>query len=44
MELKDEVIFVDFLFIQYPLSFVTNVACNTFKAIKKILVTNVVCG
>ncbi len=44
MELKDEIIFVDFLFIQYPLSFVTNVACNAFKAIKKILVTNVVCG
>ncbi len=31
-----------FSFIQYPLSFVTNISCNLFKATKGILITNVV--
>ncbi len=30
-----------FLFIQYPLSFVTNITCNLSEAIKGILVVNV---
>jgi hypothetical protein len=33
-----------FYFIQYPLSFVIDVACDLFKATKKIFVTNVICG
>jgi hypothetical protein len=33
-----------FSFIQYPLSFATNVACNLFKVTKNILGTNVLCG
>ncbi len=33
-----------FSFIQYPLSFVTNITCDLSKAIKGILVTNVTCN
>jgi len=33
-----------FSFIQYPLSFANNVACNLFEAKNKLLITNVVCG
>jgi hypothetical protein len=44
MESKDELVFVDFPFIQYPLSFTIHVACDLFKAIKGILVANVVCN
>ncbi len=32
-----------FLFIQYRLSFTTNITCDLSKAIKRILVTNVDC-
>ncbi len=41
MELYDELIFVDFSFIQYPLSFATNIAYDLSKVIKDILVANV---
>jgi hypothetical protein len=41
MESKDELEFVKFFFIQYLLSFVTNIACDLFKATKGILFTNV---
>jgi len=44
MESKDELEFVDFFFIQYLLSFVTNIAYDLFKATKGILVTNVACN
>jgi len=43
MESKDELVFVIFFIIQYPLSFVTNIACNLFKTINEILVVNVIC-
>jgi hypothetical protein len=32
-----------FFFIQYSLSFATNIACDLFKVINEILVTNVAC-
>jgi len=32
-----------FSFIQYPLSFVTNVSCDLSKATNEILITNVAC-
>ncbi len=38
MESKDELLFVDFFFIQYPLSFATNITCNLSKATKGKLV------
>jgi hypothetical protein len=44
MESKDELVFVDFLFIQYPLSFVINITCDLSKATKGIIVTNVICN
>ncbi len=43
MESKDELIFVDFFVHPIHFSFVTNITCNLSKAIKGILVTNVVC-
>jgi hypothetical protein len=43
MESRDELVFVNFFFIQYPLSFATNVSCDLFKEINKILVANVAC-
>jgi hypothetical protein len=48
MEWTDELIFVDFFFIQYPLSFAPNIVCDLSKASKKILVQttlfNVLCS
>jgi hypothetical protein len=44
MESKDELVFVDFSFIQYPLSFVINFACDLCKANKEILVVNDACN
>jgi hypothetical protein len=32
-----------FSFIQYPLSFATNIACDLFKMTNKILVEDVIC-
>ncbi len=44
MESKDELVFVDFFsFIQYLLSFATNVSCDLSKATNEILVANVAC-
>jgi hypothetical protein len=42
MESKDELVFVDFFFHLIPLSFVINITCDLSKAIKGILVTNVI--
>jgi hypothetical protein len=42
MKSKDELVFVDFVFMQYLLSFATNVACDLSKTTKGILVANVV--
>jgi len=44
MESKDDLVFVFFFPIQYPLSFATNITCDLFKATKGILVANVVCN
>jgi hypothetical protein len=41
IESKDELIFVNHFFIQYLLSFVTNIACDLSKATNQILVANV---
>ncbi len=43
MESNDEFVFVDFFFIQYPLSFATDVSCDLSKATNEILVPNVAC-
>jgi hypothetical protein len=43
MESKDELVFLEKKFIQYPLLFVTNIACDLFKVTKGILVKNVIC-
>jgi hypothetical protein len=44
MESKDELVFVDFFFIQYRLSFATNVSCNLSKLTNEIFVTNFACN
>jgi hypothetical protein len=41
MELKDELIFVDFFVHPIPLSLVTNITCNLSKTTKGILIANV---
>jgi hypothetical protein len=41
MESKDELVFVDFFFIQYPLLFTTNVSCDLSKATYKISIANI---
>ncbi len=43
MESTYELIFVDFFFIQYPLSFATNIICDLSKASKRILVAIITC-
>jgi hypothetical protein len=43
MESKDEFVFILFIFIQYPLLFVTNITCDLSEMTKKILVANVDC-
>jgi len=43
MKSKDELVFVYFFFIQYLLSFATNVSCDLSKATNEIFVTNVTC-
>jgi NADPH-dependent 7-cyano-7-deazaguanine reductase QueF-like protein len=43
MESKDELVFFYFSFIQYLLSFETNVSCDLSKTINEILVANVTC-
>ncbi len=41
MKSNDELIFVDFSFIQYPLPCAINIACDLSKTTNEILVTNV---
>jgi hypothetical protein len=43
MKSKDDLVFIDFFFMQYLLLFATNITCDLFKATKKILVANVAC-
>ncbi len=43
MELKDELVFVDFFIHPIPLSFVTNITYDLLKVTEGILVANVVC-
>jgi hypothetical protein len=43
MESKDELVFVDFFIHPIPLVFATNITCDLSKAIKGILVANVIC-
>jgi hypothetical protein len=41
MESKDELVFFEFFFFQYPLSFATNVSCDLSNMTNEILVANV---
>ncbi len=44
MDSNDELLFIDFSFIQYSLSCAINIACDLSKSINEILVPNVVCN
>jgi len=43
MEVKDELVFVDFFFHPIFLMFATNVSCNLSKVTNEILITIVAC-